>query len=210
MAPARLTTSPTSGTARRSENSSVTASQPGEITNVLALLLTIRQQRRVYHRYNGGLIFMADAEERPADGRRSTRWTVADVLGAVGRAGDDAAEIARTVSDWATLPNFGITGGAGLTYPSFTVLADITCTTGAGLRGILSLYADSHGSGPALEVRVNEMYYAPIRPSAGSRSPDSSIWYSVRLLSVVRTSHANNCSSDNVDAHVSTRIALKV
>jgi hypothetical protein len=37
MAPARLTTSPTSGTARRSENSSVTASQPGEITNVLAL-----------------------------------------------------------------------------------------------------------------------------------------------------------------------------
>jgi hypothetical protein len=96
-----------------------------------------------------------------ADGRRSTHWTVDEVLAAVGQAGEGAAAIARTVSNWAVLPNFRITGGAGLTYPSFTVRADTGRTVGAGHRGILSLYADSHSSGPALEVRVNEMCNTP-------------------------------------------------
>jgi hypothetical protein len=73
---------------------------------------------------------MVDAKERPADGRRSTRWTVAEVLAAVGQAGDNAAAIARTVSDWAALPNFQITGGTGLTYPSLMVLADTGRATG--------------------------------------------------------------------------------
>ena len=49
---------------------------------------------------------MVHAEERPADGRRSTRWTVDEVLAAVGQAGDNAAAIARTVSAWATPPYF--------------------------------------------------------------------------------------------------------
>lgn len=86
---------------------------------------------------------------------------MAEVLAAVGQAGDNAAAIARTVSDWSALPNFRITGGAGLTYPSFTGLADTGRATGARPCGVLSLYADSHGSGPALEVRVNEMCNRP-------------------------------------------------
>ena len=104
---------------------------------------------------------MADTKERPADGHSPARWTVDEVLAAVGQSGDSAAPIARAVCDWAAPLNFQITGGTGLTYPSFTVLADTTRTSGAGLRGILSLYADSHGSGPALEVRVNEMCNTP-------------------------------------------------
>ena len=100
---------------------------------------------------------MVDVGEWPANGRGSTRWTVDEVLAAVAQAGENAAAIASAVSVWAAQPDLRITGGTGRTYPSFTVLADTMCATGAGFRGILSLYADSHGSGPALEVRVNEM-----------------------------------------------------
>jgi hypothetical protein len=104
---------------------------------------------------------MVDAKELPADGRRSRHWTVTEVLAAVGQAGDNAAAIAHTVSNWAILPNFRITGGSGLTYPSFTVRTDTGRATGTRPRGVLTLYADSHGSGPALEVRVNEMCNMP-------------------------------------------------
>jgi hypothetical protein len=104
---------------------------------------------------------MVDAKERPTDGHRSTPWTVDEVLAAVGQAGANAAAIASTVNDWATLPNFRITGGAGLTYPSFTVRGYTTRATGTRSREVLTLYADSHGSGPALEVRINEMCNTP-------------------------------------------------
>jgi hypothetical protein len=88
-------------------------------------------------------------------------WTVAEVLAAVGQAGGNAAAIARTVRNWAAPPNFRITGGTGPTYPSFTVRASIGRATGTRPRGVLTLYADSHGSGPALDVRVNEMCSTP-------------------------------------------------
>ena len=104
---------------------------------------------------------MLDAKERPADGSSSPHWTVAEVLAAVGQAGDNAAAIARTVRDWAALPNFRITGGTGQTYPSFTVRANTGRATGTRLPGVLTLYADSHGTGPALEIRVNEMCDTP-------------------------------------------------
>jgi hypothetical protein len=114
-------------------------------------LLTVRHRRHAYRQSDGGLISMVDAKELPADGRRSTHWTMAEVLAAVGQAGDNAAAIAHTVSNWATLPNFRITGGTGPTYPSFTVRADTGRATGTRPCGVLTLYADSHGSGSALE-----------------------------------------------------------
>ena len=123
-------------------------------------LLTVRHRRRAYRQSDGGLISMVDAKELPADSR-STHWTVAEVLAAVGQAGDGATAIAHTVSNWATPPNFRITGGTGPTYPSFTVRADTRRATGKRPRGVLTLYADSHGSGAALEVRVNEMCNMP-------------------------------------------------
>ena len=46
-----------------------------------------------------------------------------EVLAAVGQAGGNAAAMVRAVRDWAMPPNFRITGGAGRTYPSFTVRA---------------------------------------------------------------------------------------
>jgi hypothetical protein len=86
---------------------------------------------------------------------------VADVLTAAARAGGNAAVIVRTVRDWAVPPNFLITVGTGRTYPSFTVRAGIARAAGPRSTGILTLYADSHRSGPALEVRVNEMCSTP-------------------------------------------------
>lgn len=77
------------------------------------------------------------------------------------RAGGSAAAMARRVRDWAEPPNLGITGGAGRTYPSFTVRASIRPTAGTAPRGVVTLYADSHGSGPALEVRVVEICSTP-------------------------------------------------
>jgi len=100
---------------------------------------------------------MVDAKDLPVGGHRSTDWTVAEVLAAVGQMGGNAAAIAHTLTNWATLRNLRITGGKGSTYPSFTVRADMGLATGRRLRGILTLYADSHRTGPALEVRVNEM-----------------------------------------------------
>lgn len=54
---------------------------------------------------------------------------VAEVLAAVGQDGG-AAAVVRTVRDWAVPPNFGITGGTGRTYPSFTVRASTGRTAG--------------------------------------------------------------------------------
>jgi hypothetical protein len=88
-------------------------------------------------------------------------WAVADVLAAAARAGGNAAVIARTVRDWAVPPNFRIPVGTGRTYPSFTVRVGTARAVGTHSPGILTLYADSHRSGPALEVRVNEMCSTP-------------------------------------------------
>lgn len=63
--------------------------------------------------------------------------------------------------DWAAPPNFRITVGTGRTYPSFTVRLGTTGAAGSRSPGILTLYADSHRSGPALEVRVNKMCSTP-------------------------------------------------
>ncbi len=86
---------------------------------------------------------------------------VAEVLEAVGQTGGNAAAMVRAVRDWAEPPNLRITSGTGRTYPSFTVRASTRPTAGTAPRGVLTLYADSHGSGPALEVRVIEMCSTP-------------------------------------------------
>lgn len=86
---------------------------------------------------------------------------VAEVLAAVGQANGNAAAMVRAVRNWARPPNYWITGGVGRTYPSFTVRASTGRTAGTSPRGVLTLYADSHGSGPALEVRVIEMCRTP-------------------------------------------------
>jgi hypothetical protein len=92
---------------------------------------------------------------------READEAAAEVLAAAGQTGGNAAAMVRAVRDWAMPPNFLITGGAGRTYPSFTVRASTGRAAGTGPRGVLTLYADSHGSGPALEVRVVEMCSTP-------------------------------------------------
>jgi hypothetical protein len=42
------------------------------------------------------------------------------------------------VRDWAVPPDFRISGGAGRTYPSFTVRASTGRTAGTGPRGVLT------------------------------------------------------------------------
>ena len=61
------------------EKMSATASGP-----VRCSLLTVRHRRRVYRHSDGGSISMVDAKERPAGSRRSSHWTVAELLAAVG------------------------------------------------------------------------------------------------------------------------------
>ena len=96
------------------------------------------------------------------------------MLAAVGQAGG-AAAVVRTVRDCAVTPNFGITGGTGRNYPSFTVRASTGRPAGTAPRGVLTFYADSHGSGPALEVRVIEMCSTPpydCEPARGRLTAD--------------------------------------
>ena len=100
----------------------------------------------------------ASREQRP---RRAAWWTADDVVGAVASFGDDAAAIARTVTDWAAGPYLRLAGGTGPTYPSLTVEADSGRTGDSRWRGVLALYASPHGGPPALEVRVRTMCRTP-------------------------------------------------
>lgn len=83
--------------------------------------------------------------------------------------------VARTVHDWAAPTNFRITAGTGRTHPSFTVRAGTKRAAGPRSPGILTLYADSHRSGPAPEIQVNQMCgtppMTPPRPRAADRRP---------------------------------------
>lgn len=65
-----------------------------------------------------------------------------------GRAGREAAAVARTVSDWAAGSYLHLVGGTGPSYPSLTVEADSGRTRGARNRGVLVLYASPHGGRP--------------------------------------------------------------
>lgn len=102
-----------------------------------------------------------DTKQRPADARRATRWTAEDVIAAAGQAGEEAATVARTVSDWAAGPYLQLTGGRGPSNPSFTVEADSGRTKGSRYRGVLALYARPHGGPPALEIAVKRMCRTP-------------------------------------------------
>jgi hypothetical protein len=83
------------------------------------------------------------------------------VIEAVASSGDDAAAIARTVTDWLAGPHLRLAGGTGPTYPSLTVEADSGRTEGSRWRGVLALYASPHGGLPALEVRIKAMCFTP-------------------------------------------------
>jgi hypothetical protein len=93
---------------------------------------------------------------------RAVPWTVEEVLDAVAHFGTGAAAVARTVSDWAaSQPHIKVSGGHGVSYPSFTLSAD----TGHGRSpfvGVLSLYASPNkGERPMVEVRVKQMCQTP-------------------------------------------------
>jgi hypothetical protein len=101
------------------------------------------------------------AKERPAPtARRSTRWTIDQVIESVAHAGEDAAAVAGAIRDWATAhPYIRITGGTGLSYPSVTMSADSGRRT--RFRGVLSLYGSPHDGFPMLEIRVKRMCRTP-------------------------------------------------
>jgi hypothetical protein len=102
-----------------------------------------------------------DTKQRPADARRAVRWTTQDVIAAAGPAGEEAAAIVRTVTEWAGGRHLRIAGGTGLIYPSFTVEADTGRMKGSRHRGVLALYASPHGGPPSVEVRVKRMCRTP-------------------------------------------------
>ena len=102
-----------------------------------------------------------DTKQPPAEARRAARWSAEEVIAAAGEVGEDAATIARTVSDWAMGPYLRLVGGTGPSYPSFIVEADSGRRTGSTHRGVLALYASPHDGPPTLEVRVKRMCRMP-------------------------------------------------
>jgi hypothetical protein len=139
-----------------------------QMPRVEVLALEIRQYRAADSK-SGALVprlvgqtsrAQAAKERPPSPAQRSTRWTVDKVLESAARAGEDAVAVARTVRDWATAhPYIQITGGTGLTYPSFTMSAD-SGRRASRFRGVLSLYG-SPIERPMLEVRVKTMCRTP-------------------------------------------------
>jgi hypothetical protein len=101
-------------------------------------------------------------KERPTSpARRSTRWTVEEVIESVGLPGTDDGAVACAVRDWAAEhPHIKITGGTGLSYPSFMVSVDSGRRT-SRFRAVMALYGSPHGGRPMLEVRVKRMCRTP-------------------------------------------------
>lgn len=96
----------------------------------------------------------ATKERVTASPRRTTRWTMDQVLESVGDAGEQAA---RTVLDWAVKnERVTITGGVGLHSPSCTIAVDMGIKRSRQV-GVLSLYGSSDGASPVLEVRLKRM-----------------------------------------------------
>jgi len=102
------------------------------------------------------------AKERPASpAHRPARWTAGEVLESVAQAGADPAAVAAAVRDWATAHSYiRITGGTGISYPSFTMSADTGRST-SRFRGVLLLYGTPDDSPPMLEIRVKRMCRTP-------------------------------------------------
>ena len=102
------------------------------------------------------------ARERPAStARRAATWTTDEVLEAVAQAGEEAAAVASIVRDWAAArPGILITGGTGVSYPSFTMSAD-TGRNPSPWCGVLSLYASPHAGPAMLEIRIKAMCQMP-------------------------------------------------
>jgi len=92
--------------------------------------------------------------------RRSTRWTIDQVIESVAQAGEDSAAVAGAIRDWAAAhPYIRVIGGTGLSYPSVTMSADSGRRT--RFRGVLSLYGSPQGGSPMLEIRVKRMCRTP-------------------------------------------------
>jgi len=140
-----------------------------QMPRVEVLALEIRQYRAAGSS-SGALVprlvgqtSRAQAIKEPAapSARRSTRWTADEVLESIAQAGEDAAEAAGAIRNWATAhPYIRITGGTGPSYPSITMSADTGRST-SRFRGVLSLYASPHGGQPMLEIRVKRMCRTP-------------------------------------------------
>jgi hypothetical protein len=112
------------------------------------------------------------AKERPTPAaRRAARWTADEVLDRIAQAGEDSGAVAPAVCGWAERhPHIQITGGVGPSYPSVTMSAD-SGRTRARFRGVLSLYANSSGESPMLEIRVKRMCRTPPYNRAEMRAP---------------------------------------
>jgi hypothetical protein len=124
--------------------------------------------------------------------RHTARWTPAEVIKAVASSGDDAAELARTVTGWAAGPHLRLVGGTGPSYPSFTVEADSARTAGSRWRGVLTLYASPHGGPPALEVRIKTMCRTPPYDHQAYRSR---LTTGLRALGIPRLDRETDLSS---------------
>jgi hypothetical protein len=114
----------------------------------------------------------AQAAKEPSApiGRRSTPWTIEDVLESVAQAGTQPAAVARDILGWATAhADVKITGGTGLQYPSATMSAD-TGRSRDRFRGVLSIYGSPHGGRPTLEIRIKRMCRTPPYGRAADRA----------------------------------------
>jgi len=140
-----------------------------QMPRVEVLALEIRQYRQAGSSTGAlvprlvGQTARAQAVKEPAAtvSRRSPPWTADEVLESIASAGPDVAAVARTVRDWAAdHPHIRITGGTGVSYPSFMMAAD----SGRGaspFRAMLSLYGAPTGDRPMLEIRLRQMCAMP-------------------------------------------------
>jgi hypothetical protein len=140
-----------------------------QMPRVEVLALEIRQYRAA-HGSTGALVprlvgqtARAQALKQPAapTARRPARWTVDEVVESVMPAGPKPAAVAATVRDSATAhPRIQITGGTGVSDPSFTMAADVGEGT-SPTQAVLSLYANRAGARPVLEIRIRRMCTTP-------------------------------------------------
>jgi hypothetical protein len=140
-----------------------------QMPRIEVLALEIRQYRQAGSS-TGALVsrlvgqtgwVQAAKQSAAAFARRSQPWTADEVLESIASAVHDVAALASAVHDWAVAhPHIQITGGTGVSYPSFTMALGLG-RGASSFSAVLSLYGTPGGDRPMLEVRIWQMLATP-------------------------------------------------
>jgi hypothetical protein len=140
-----------------------------QMPRIEVLALEIRQYRQAGSSTGAlvsrlvGQTARAQAAKQPAAmvTRRSRPWTADEVMESIASAASDVAAVASAVHDWAVAhPHIRITGGTGVSYPSFTMAVGLG-RSASSFRAVLSLYGTPGGDWPMLEIRIRQMLATP-------------------------------------------------